>query len=205
MRSVPDLDRLGIDDIKARLHAQAETTYDIPPEMLRTELREAAVLVPFIRIENAWHILYIRRASFAGDRHSGQVAFAGGKRDAGDENLKATVLREAEEEIGLAAADVNILGHINHHHTISEFQVRPYVGQIPWPYELKLDEIEVARAFSIPLQWLADSDNYRIEERTHPDSSRPWPVIYYDLYDGEMLWGASARMTRSLIEILCTT
>ena len=66
MQVVPDLDRLGIDDIKARLHAQAETTYDIPPEMLRVELLEAAVLMPFIRIEDAWHILYIRRATFAG-------------------------------------------------------------------------------------------------------------------------------------------
>ncbi len=204
MQGMPDLDQLSIDDIRARLHAQGETTYDVPPEMLGKQAREAAVLVPFIRIEDAWHILYIRRATFAGDRHSGQVAFAGGKRDAGDESLMATALREAREEVGIAPADVDILGYINHHHTISEFQVRPYVGHLPWPYELKLDDTEVARAFSMPLKWLAARDNYRIEERTHPDSSRPWPVIYYDVYDGEMLWGATARMTLSLIEILRT-
>ena len=40
------------------------------------------------------------------------------------------------------------------------------------------------------------------EERQHPDSNRPWPVVYYDLYDGEMLWGATARMTLSLIDVL---
>jgi hypothetical protein len=111
-------------------------------------------------------------------------------------------LREAEEEVGIAAGDVNVLGHINHHHTISEFQVRPYVGVMPWPYQLKLDEIEVARAFTIPLDWLAQASNYRTEERQHPESSRPWPIVYYDLYDGEMLWGATARMTLSLIEVL---
>jgi 8-oxo-dGTP pyrophosphatase MutT (NUDIX family) len=199
---VPDLDELSVDEIRARLHAQGDKTYDVPPELLSDDAREAAVLVPFLRIEDAWHILYIRRTSFEGDRHSGQVAFAGGKRDDEDENLLATALREAEEEVGIAAADVEVLGHINHHHTISEFQVRPYVAVMDWPYRLQLDEIEVARAFTIPLNWLAQASNYRTEERQHPDSSRPWPVVYYDLYDGEMLWGATARMTLSLIDVL---
>jgi 8-oxo-dGTP pyrophosphatase MutT (NUDIX family) len=199
---VPDLDELSVDEIRARLHAQGDKTYDVPPELLSDDAREAAVLVPFLRIEDAWHILYIRRTSFEGDRHSGQVAFAGGKRDDEDENLLATALREAEEEVGIVAADVEVLGHINHHHTISEFQVRPYVAVMDWPYRLQLDEIEVARAFTIPLNWLAQESNYRTEERQHPDSQRPWPVVYYELYDGEMLWGATARMTLSLIDVL---
>ena len=199
---MPDLDELSVDEIRARLHAQGDKTYDVPPELLSDDAREAAVLVPFLRIEDAWHILYIRRTSFEGDRHSGQVAFAGGKRDDEDENLLATALREAEEEVGIAAADVEVLGHINHHHTISEFQVRPYVAVMDWPYRLQLDEIEVARAFTMPLNWLAQASNYRTEERQHPDSNRPWPVVYYDLYDGEMLWGATARMTLSLIDVL---
>jgi 8-oxo-dGTP pyrophosphatase MutT (NUDIX family) len=199
-----DLDRLSIEDIQARLHAQGKPTYDVPPEMLDSNAREAAVLVPFLRIEDAWHILYIRRATFPGDRHSGQVAFAGGKRDEGDDDLLATALREANEEVGIAIEDVKILGHINHHHTISEFQVRPYVGVIPWPYELTLDEIEVAKTFTLPLGWLAEKENYRIEHRQHPESNRSWPTVYYDLFDGELLWGATARMTLSLIDILTT-
>lgn len=199
---MPDLDKLSAEEIRQRLYTRADTTYDVPPEMLSDDAREAAVLVPFLRIDNAWHILYIRRANYVGDRHSGQVAFAGGKRDDIDDDLQATALREAEEEVGIAAGDVEVLGYINHHHTISEFQVRPYVGVMPWPYELKLDEIEVARAFTMPLNWLAQTSNYRTEERRHPDSNRPWPVVYYDLYDGEMLWGATARMTLSLIDIL---
>ena len=198
----PKLDDLSIDEIRARLHAQGNTTYDVSPELLSDDAREAAVLVPFLRIEDAWHILYIRRTSFEGDRHSGQVAFAGGKRDEEDQNLLATALREAEEEVGIAGADVEVLGHINHHHTISEFQVRPYVGVIDWPYQLQLDRVEVARAFTMPLAWLGERSNYRTEQRQHPDSQRPWPVVYYDLYDGEMLWGATARMTLSLIDVL---
>jgi len=199
---MPELDDLSIEEIRRRLHAQSDTTYDVPPELLSADAREAAVLVPFLRIEDAWHILYIRRANFPGDRHSGQVAFAGGKRDNVDDDLLATALREAREEVGIVADDVEVLGYINHHHTISEFQVRPYVGVMPWPYQLKLDDVEVARAFTMPLNWLAQASNYRTEERQHPDSKRPWPVVYYDLYDGEMLWGATARMTLSLIDVL---
>ncbi|MCP4877522.1 MAG: CoA pyrophosphatase [Gammaproteobacteria bacterium] len=199
---MPELDDLSVDEIRAHLLAQRGTTYDVPPEMLSDDAREAAVLIPFLRIDDAWHILYIRRTSYAGDRHSGQVAFAGGKRDDGDDSLLTTALREAGEEVGIADSDVEVLGHINHHHTISEFQVRPYVAVMPWPYRLQLDEIEVARAFTMPLSWLAEESNYRTEERHHPDSKRPWPVVYYDLYDSEMLWGATARMTLSLIEVL---
>jgi 8-oxo-dGTP pyrophosphatase MutT (NUDIX family) len=198
--SVPDLDLLSIDEIRARLHAQAETTYDVPPELLSDDAREAAVLVPFVRIDEAWHILYIRRTSFEGDRHSGQVAFAGGKREDADKSLLTTALREAEEEVGLVADDVEVLGYINHHHTISEFQVRPYVATIPWPYDLRPDGVEVARIFTIPLRWLADEANYRTEHRQHPQ--RPWPVVYYDRYDDELLWGATAHMTLSLLEVL---
>ena len=199
---MPELDDLSAEEIRQRLHAQTDTTYDVPPELLSVDAREAAVLVPFLRIEDAWHILYIRRANYPGDRHSGQVAFAGGKRDEVDDDLLATALREAREEIGIVADDIEVLGYINHHHTISEFQVRPYVGVMPWPYQLTLDDVEVARAFTMPLNWLAQASNYRTEERQHPDSKRPWPVVYYDLYDGEMLWGATARMTLSLIDVL---
>lgn len=197
-----DLDQLSIEEITERLKNQPDPTYDVPPELLQTDTREAAVLVPFLRIEEAWHILYIRRASFEGDRHSGQVAFAGGKREADDQNLQITALREAEEEIGIAPEDVNILGRLNHHHTVSEFLVTPYVGEMCWPYSLTLDDVEVARAFTMPLSWLAQESNYRTEARRHPDSQRSWPVVYYNYYDGEQLWGATARMTLSLIEVL---
>ena len=197
-----DLDQLSTDEISLRLEKQPDPTYDIPPELLQANAREAAVLVPFLRIDQAWHLLYIRRANFAGDRHSGQVAFAGGKREAGDESLESTALREAEEEIGILPRDVNVLGHLTYHHTISEFQVTPFIAEMRWPYPLSLDEVEVARAFTMPLRWLAQKSNYRTEARRHPDSQTSWPVIYYDHYDGELLWGATARMTLSLIDVL---
>ena len=197
-----DLDTLNAAEIGRRLRSKSEVTYDVAPEALGDTVREAAVLVPFVRVDDAWQLLFIRRARQQGDRHSGQVAFAGGQREAQDVSLEHTALRETEEEIGVAASDIELLGHISHHHTVSDFVVRPYVGVVKWPYRLELDPVEVARAFTIPLNWLADSSNYRLEERLHPDSKRPWPVVYYQHYDGELLWGATARMTLSLIELL---
>lgn len=197
-----DLDLLSADEIRQRLHAQKATTYDIPPELLDSEPREAAVLIPFLRIDEAWHLLFIRRATYDGDRHSGQVAFAGGKREQHDDDLLQTALRESEEELGIDPGSVEVLGYINHHHTVSRFQVRPYVGVMDWPYELTLDGVEVARAFTMPLAWLANPGNYRSEERFFETSGNPWPIIYFDEYDGEILWGATARMTLSLIDIL---
>ncbi|MFT5503620.1 MAG: 8-oxo-dGTP pyrophosphatase MutT (NUDIX family) [Gammaproteobacteria bacterium] len=197
-----NFDKLDKSQIQNRLHDQGFPTYDVPPEMLKADCREAAVLVPFVRIDDAWHLLFIRRTTFEGDRHSGQVAFAGGKREIEDIDLEATALREAEEEIGLQLKDVEVLGRINHHHTISQFQVTPYVATFSWPYPLKLDQTEVARAFTIPLNWLADDRNYKIDERFHPESNKRWPIIYYDYFDGELLWGATARMTLSLLDVL---
>jgi len=190
--------------IASRLKAlkRTDAINEFPDAFFNRPPRRAAVLIPFLLQNSEWRLLFIRRAENEGDRHSGQVAFAGGKRDASDENLEMTALREAEEEIGLTPDQVNILGRLNHHHTISEFQVTPYVGVSPWPYTLLLDEVEVARAFTMPLSWLADKSNYRTEIRQHPDLKRPWPIIYYDRYDGELLWGATARMTLSLIEVL---
>jgi 8-oxo-dGTP pyrophosphatase MutT (NUDIX family) len=197
-----DFDRLTIEEISHCLRIQPAPTYDIPPEMLGSNSREAAVLIPFLRVDESWHILYIRRATLEGDRHSGQVAFAGGKRELYDASLEITALREAEEEVGFKQSDVNILGRLNHHHTISEFQVTPYVAVTPWPYPLQLDTGEVAHAFTLPLNWLANSSHYRTEQRTHLDSKRPWPVVYYEEYEGELLWGATARITLSLIDVL---
>ena len=179
-------------------------TYDIEQDWELAESSEAAVLLPFFYHLQQWHLLFIRRSSHDGDRHSGQVAFAGGKRESVDSDLVATALREAEEEIGLDARQVEVLGQLPVHHSVSRFRITPVVGLIPWPCHLAPDEREVARIFSIPLEWLAQSSHHRVREYQERDGAR-FPVIYFDEYDGEVLWGATARMTLSLISRLQQT
>ena len=90
------------------------------------------MLIPFLRIEQAWHLLFTRRNS-ALPEHSGQVAFPGGRADPDDPDLETTALREAYEEIGLLPADVRILGRLYDFLTITNYLVTPIVGVIPWP------------------------------------------------------------------------
>jgi len=173
-----------------------------PPGFLKDVLRPAAVLIPLLIKEGSWHILYIRRTANNQDPHSGQVAFPGGASDDGDPDLYATALRESYEEIGLLPTDVRIQGQLVDFVTVTSYKVKPVVGVIPWPYPLVLQSNEVSRAFTIPLEWLADPANYEIRERALPDPFGSIQVIYYNQYDGETLWGASARFTLELIHLL---
>lgn len=176
-------------------------THDIPDQWSDSECKKAAVLIPIVRHLEQWHLLFIRRAEHESDHHSGQVAFAGGKFETQDHDLQTTALREAEEEIGVLPRDVTVLGELNYHHSITGFQITPVVAHIPWPYKLVPDQQEVARIFTIPLQWLADPSNHRVEQRELNEKGS-FPVVYFEEYDGELLWGATARMTLSLLSLL---
>lgn len=157
----------------------------------------AAVLVPLFHWQNGWHLLLTRRAATL-EEHSGQVAFPGGACEPQDATPQDTALREAREEIGLNPAHVHILGEMRPTVTITNYHVTPVVAQIPWPYGFQVSLREVDRLFSVPLDWLADrSHAYAFR---HMDSQRD--VIVYQPYNGELLWGASARITWRLINIL---
>lgn len=179
-----------------------------PPGLLEGPPKPAAVLIPLLRQGDDWHLLYIRRSTSERDRHSGQVAFPGGRVDPDDRSIEHAALREAEEEVGIDPGDVTLLGQLGSYHTISHYTVTPVVGVIPWPYQLQLQTEEVARAFTIPLDWLRDDSNYELRQRKPnpripvPEPKPDIPVVYFNEYDGEILWGATARMTLSLIHTL---
>jgi 8-oxo-dGTP pyrophosphatase MutT (NUDIX family) len=163
--------------------------------------RKAAVLIPFLRIDESWHLLYTRRTDNLAE-HSGQVAFPGGSLEPDDVNTEMAALREAQEEIGLRPADVRILGQLPEILTITNYLVTPHIGVIPWPYELLLEIAEVSRVFTIPLNWLAEASHYHFVERQLPGSIQNITTVYYDTYDGETLWGVSAKITLDLIATL---
>jgi 8-oxo-dGTP pyrophosphatase MutT (NUDIX family) len=173
-----------------------------PIGLLSTQLRTAAVLIPFLRNQSEWHLLYIRRTAKVQDPHSGQVAFPGGANEPMDFDLQETALREMQEEIGINPSEVRILGKLREFTTITSYQVTPFIGVIPWPYPLRLESNEVSRAFTIPLKWLADPRNHQIKQRALPPPYEPVPVIYFEPYDGEILWGATAGFTLALLEVL---
>ena len=172
-----------------------------PSDLFQNSPLDAAVLMPLLKKEKEWHLLFTRRTSSLPE-HSGQVAFPGGRSDPGDTSPEVTALREAQEEINLTPGNVNILGRLHQLRTISNYCVFPVVGRIPWPYEFHLAREEVSRIFTIPLEWLADPNNHSVQLRELPSPHSPVPVIYFDRYDGELLWGISAQITINFLNSL---
>jgi len=164
-------------------------------------LKCAAVLIPLVWWQEEWNLVFTRRTETV-EHHKGQVSFPGGGCELGETSPEETALREAEEEIGLKPGDVRLLGRLDDMLTITGYRVTPVVGVMPWPYETRLEPEEVRRVFIIPLPWLAERKNWEERPATPAGVPRPFPVIRYHEYDGEILWGASARMTLNFLAAL---
>jgi 8-oxo-dGTP pyrophosphatase MutT (NUDIX family) len=186
-------------EMAARLDiAEHQSFHEKPfPQFADRAPRAAAVLLPLTRVDNEWYLLYTRRTDIM-EHHKGQVSFPGGATDPQDSGPVDTALREAQEEIGLRPADVRVLGQMGEMLTVTNFIVTPIVGVFPWPYAFTVHTIEVDRVFVLPLRWLADRQNW--QEFVRRETSRS--VITYFPYDGELVWGATARMTVEFIRAM---
>jgi 8-oxo-dGTP pyrophosphatase MutT (NUDIX family) len=158
----------------------------------------AAVLVPVIVRETGATLLLTQRTAHLRD-HGGQVSFPGGRSEASDSSPEATALREAEEEVGITASQVEILGRLPEYRTGTGFVITPVVGLVTPPLNLKLDDFEVAEVFEPPLDFLLDSANHQrhsIEVRgaMHEYWAMPWQGYY--------IWGATAGMLVTLHRFL---
>jgi len=195
-RLTPDAIKRAIDAFECDHHKRTEILYS--SHKLRG-LRPAAVMIPLIVNNGDWHMVLTQRSEIL-EEHRGQVAFPGGAQEASDKNLQWTALREMQEEIGVKPEDVEVFGHLCDIPIITNYMVRIFVGQIPWPYPLLISEDEVDSVFTLPLLWLADPKHHTIRFRRF--AGREFPVIYFELYDGYLLWGASAEMTLTLLSAL---
>ena len=162
--------------------------------------RRAAVLFPFLCIDEERHLLFIRRTTTV-KYHKGQVAFPGGVTEEKDFDSEATAKREVYEEIGIKKERIRTLGWINDFQTTTNFIITPIVGCITWPIETKLASREVSKVFTIPLKWLADSTHWREKIYTLSDG-RQIQLTFYDQYKSEKVWGVTARIITVLLNVL---
>lgn len=161
-------------------------------------LRPAAVLVPLIQRSQGLNVILTKRASHL-KHHPGQIAFPGGKVDDGDADTQAAALREAQEEIGLSPQNVQVLGALPFHHTVTSFQVTPIVGRVVADFQPKPEAGEVAEVFEVPLRFLADPTNFIVEGRFWGGKKRRYYTVPFGPY---YIWGATARILRGFAERL---
>lgn len=167
----------------------------------------AAVLLALVQREDGLHVLLTRRAEQLRD-HAGQISFPGGRTEPTDADAVATALREAEEEVGLARAQVQVIGCLPSYTTVTSYVVTPVVGIVMSPPVLSLDTAEVAEAFEVPLQFLMAPGHHRRHVFDYARGQRqflsmPWQGRGADGAEREyFIWGATAAMLRNLYGFL---
>lgn len=196
-------------DPRARLSAAlaraapASSDYDLMPELRGPDnraLRPAAVLMAVQEGRDGAEVILTKRSSRL-LHHPGQIALPGGKPDRQDESPEATALREAQEEIGLMSSNVEVLGRLSVHETVTGFRVVPVLAHIRAPFDPVPETGEVAEVFTVPLTHLSDLSRFRVERRRWLGQWRRYDVVPYGPY---YIWGATARILRGFAERMAT-
>jgi len=157
----------------------------------------AAVLVPIVAHPEPCVLLTKRSPTLT--KHAGQIAFPGGRIDATDACPLAAALRETEEEIGLTASAVDVLGYLDSYRTGTGYVITPVVGLIEPGFALALNAREVEESFEVPLNFLLNPANHTIDERTLHGRARQFYAIPHE---GRYIWGATAGIIRNMYERL---
>lgn len=155
-------------------------------------LKEAAVLIAITDRDEPGVLLTLRREHLRA--HAGQIAFPGGHIEPG-ETGPAAALREANEEILLDPAEVDVIGSIENYRTVTNYIVTPVLGVIPPELPLLPHEHEVAELFEAPLGFLLDAANQRLETALLQGRERRY---YEIIWEGRRIWGATAGMIVNL-------
>lgn len=163
-------------------------------------LEPSSVLVPLFEGQDGRPRLVLTRRPDNLRTHAGQVAFPGGRRDAGDPDDLATALREAEEELGISRSAVSVLGALDDVWVVTGFRLTPFVARIPRGLELRPNPREVARVFDVGLDELADPACTKLRIERMVRQGRALEVPFFE-HGGEVIWGATGRAVLQLLEV----
>ena len=202
LRSMP----VSLDEIRAAIALPPlgeRSDYDLNPEIKAAQIpglkqRPAAVLCGLVPRGEGLNVVLTRRTGHLA-RHAGQIAFPGGRVDAGDETHLDAALREAEEEIGLSPGQVSVIGTLDQYLTSTGFRVTPFVGAIDPGWHPVPDPNEVEEVFEVPLDFLMDPAN---RHRHAHDRSGTTRYYYAMPWGRHYIWGATAGMLKGLSDRL---
>lgn len=182
--------------------AQAPSSdYDLNPDTVLPEgrkLRPAGVLIPVLA-QGEGARLFLTKRSSALKHHPGQIAFPGGKQEEGDEDITAAALREAHEEIGLRPENVEVLGLMPSHETVTGFHVTPVIALVKEPFDPLPEHGEVEEVFDVPLEHVLTPSNFSVQSRRWRGTRRKYYTVPFGPY---YIWGATARILRSMADAL---
>jgi len=193
--------KITLDQVMAALErpAKPSSDYDLNPDIklpAGRKLHPAAVLFGIEAFGATPQVVLTKRASHLA-HHPGQIAFPGGKQDETDASLDHTALREAHEEIGLPATQVNVLSHLLPHETVTGYLITPILAEITAPFTEMPEANEVEEVFRVPLSFVMEPQNFRIEARRWQGQWRKFYAVPYGPY---YIWGATARILKSLAD-----
>jgi 8-oxo-dGTP pyrophosphatase MutT (NUDIX family) len=159
--------------------------------------KPAAVLVPLVSHAEGVTVLLTQRTADM-PSHAGQIAFPGGRRQAGEDAV-AAALRETEEEVGIGDRFIDVVGAVDLYRTGTGFEITPIVGIVTPGFTVRSDPREVADVFEVPLEHFLDEVNHKLDSRQYQGRERR----YYAMPYGERyIWGATAGMLKNLHFIL---
>ncbi len=190
-----DLRRTLLDALSKR--GRASSDYDLNKDVelpAGRKLTPASVLIA-VRVETGTVILTKRSPRLK--HHPGQIAFAGGKQDADDADAVAAALREAREEIGLLPENVEVLGTLPAHETVTGYSVTPVIALVHGSFVAIPEEGEVAEVFEVPLLHVTNPTMFQVEGRRWQGRRRQYYVVPFGPY---YIWGATARILRALAD-----
>jgi 8-oxo-dGTP pyrophosphatase MutT (NUDIX family) len=171
---------------------------DVEPLLRAAKLKDAAVLIGMRAHAAESRIVLTQRTAHL-RKHAGQVAFPGGAIDPEDGTPERAALREAQEEIGLDPAHVEIVGRLPDYLTTTGFRIKPVLAVISPQARFEVNPDEVDAVFEVPVSFLMNLDNHRPE-------SRMWQGIerhYFTMeHDGRLIWGVTAGIIRMMHERL---
>ena len=171
----------------------------VMPTKVPDNARPSAVLCLLFPVNDELYLLLMKRREDQ-KAHSGQVSFPGGSYDQADADMKATALREAQEEVGILSSDVDILGALTPLYIpVSNFNVYPFVGYTPQRPVYNLSHNEVSYTIEVPLHFLLQDDAKADTDVTSPAMPGVLrKVRSYKLNDGTIIWGATAMIISEL-------
>jgi 8-oxo-dGTP pyrophosphatase MutT (NUDIX family) len=185
------VDRL-VERTRERLNARERRVVPKGP------LIQAAVLVPIVDHGEPW-LVFAKRTERVG-HHKGQISFPGGVVDATDATMVDAALRECEEEISLPRDAVQVLGTLDDSETVAtQFVITPFVGVVLRPVLWQPDGDEIEKVIEVPVAALVDEGNFRVEHWERDGVVRP---VYFFEYQGETIWGATARILKHYLDLI---